>query len=90
MKAILTQEICAYTTESGETRGGQQYSWKKNQDRQVEIYIPVGFYKKRSQKIYPFCLDSAATKADMYSDLGWDVEKVLERLQTLGQITNRY
>ena len=91
-----TGDMPAYTTESGETRGGQQYSWKKNQDRQVEIYIPVGFYKKRSQKIYPFCLDSAATKADMYSDLGWDVEeswrgyKHWDRLQTGIKFCGKY
>ena len=45
-------------------------------------------YKKRSQKIYPFCLDLLATKADMYSDLGFDIEqswrgfKHWDRLQT--------
>lgn len=81
-----TGDMPAYTTENGLTRGGQQYSWKKNQDRHVEIYIPIGFFKMRSQQIYPFCL--AASKNDMYQDLGWNVEetwrgyKHWDRMQT--------
>ena len=66
---------------NGLTRGGQQYSWKKNQDRRVEIYIPIGFFKVRGQQIYPYC--SAASKTDMYQDLGWNVEDTW-KVQTLG------
>ena len=40
-----TGDIIKYTTENGLTRGGQQYSWKKNQDRHVEIYILSGSLK---------------------------------------------
>ncbi len=81
-----TGDMPSYTTENGLTRGGQQWSWKKNQDRHVEIYIPIGFFKMRSQQIYPFCL--AASKNDMYQDLGWNVEetwrgyKHWDRMQT--------
>ena len=84
--AGYTGDMPAYTTENGLTRGGQQYSWKKNQDRHVEIYIPIGFFKTQSTQIYPFCLKS--TKSDMYQDLGWDVEetwrgyKHWDRMQT--------
>ena len=84
--SLYTGDMPAYTTENGLTRGGQQYSWKKNQDRHVEVYIPIGYFKMESQTIYPFCL--AASKTDMYSDLGWNVEetwrgyKHWDRLQT--------
>ena len=83
-----TGDMPAYTTEDGTTRGGSEFAFEKNQDRTVEIYIPIGF-RNSYTKIYPFC--TGASKTGMYGNnasIGFDIEqswrgfKHWDRLQT--------
>ena len=83
-----TGDMPAYTTEDGSTRGGSEFAFEKNQDRVIEIYIPIGF-RNSYTKIYPYC--SASGKTAMYgnnANIGFDIEqswrgfKHWDRLQT--------